>query len=82
VTSYLVEAYVGASTAVTEVEERTRAATDELTRTGASIRYLRSILIRQDEMCLHMFEADSIDTVRTAAAMARLEHYRIVEAEL
>jgi hypothetical protein len=82
VTSYLVEAYVGASTPVTEVEERTRAATDEFTRTGASIRYLRSILIRQDEMCLHMFEADSIDTVRAVAAMARLEPYRIVEAEL
>ena len=80
-TSYLVEAFAPGSTEVAAVEARARDAAIELSRAGARIRYLRSILIREDETWFHMFEAESIDTVRTAATLARLGAHRIVEAE-
>ena len=47
---------------------------------GNSIRYLRSILIRGDETCLHLVEADSVDQVAEAFQQAGLEADRIVEA--
>ena len=47
---------------------------------GNSIRYLRSILIRGDETCLHLVEADSVERVAEAFEQAGLKADRIVEA--
>ena len=80
-TSWLIEAYAPGSTNVAEVEARARDAAAELTRAGTPIRYLRTIFVRQDETCFHVFEAASAETVREVAERARLSAQRIVEAE-
>jgi hypothetical protein len=81
VTSYLVEAYAPGSTVVADVEARAREAAADLTLAGTAVRFVWTIFIREDETCFHLFEADSIDTVRAMAALARLVPHRIVVAE-
>jgi Protein of unknown function (DUF4242) len=80
-TSWLIEAYTPGSTNVAEVETRARDAAAELTQAGTPIRYLRTIFVREDETCFHVFEAASAETVRQVAERARLSAQRIVEAE-
>jgi hypothetical protein len=45
------------------------------------IRYLRSVLVRADETCFHLFDAVSADAVAEVARRADLRYERIVEAE-
>jgi hypothetical protein len=80
-TSWLVEAYAPASTDLAEVEERARRAASTLTLAGTPVRYVRTIFVREDETCFHVFEAASAETVRQTARQARLATQRIVEAE-
>jgi len=47
---------------------------------GHAVRYLRSILIRGDETCLHLVAADSAEQVAAAFHQLGLEADRIVEA--
>ena len=47
---------------------------------GNSVRYLRSILIPDDETCLHLVEAESAEHVAEAFEQAGLKADRIVEA--
>jgi Nickel responsive protein SCO4226-like len=51
-----------------------------LTRMGTAVRYLRSILVPEDETCFLLFEAASVDDVREAARIAGLPIERISEA--
>ena len=80
-TSWLVEGYAPISTDLAEVQERAREAASGLTLAGTPVRYVRTIFVREDETCFHVFEASSLDTVREAADRARLSAHRIVEAE-
>lgn len=80
-TSWLVEGYAPASTDLAAVEERAREAAFRLTLGGTPVRYVRTILVREDETCFHMFEAASVESVRKVAQWARLSAQRIVEAE-
>ena len=79
--SWLVEAYASPTTDVQEVERRTRAAAAQLTRQGRRVRCLRTILIRGDETCFQVVEAESLQTVRELADRAGVAAHRIVEAE-
>jgi len=57
-----------------------RVAADQLRREGVQVRHVCSILIPQDETCIHLYRADSIDTVQVAAARASLRLDRLAEA--
>jgi hypothetical protein len=80
-TSWLIEAYASGSTNVAEMEARARAAAADVSRAGTPIRYLRTIFVREDETCFHVFEAASVEVVKEVADRARLSAQRIVEAE-
>jgi hypothetical protein len=79
--SWLVEGYAPISTDLSEVEERAREAAFGLTLSGTPVRYVRTIFVREDETCFHVFEAASADSVREVARRALLSAQRIVEAE-
>jgi hypothetical protein len=57
-----------------------RRAAEQLTREGTLVHFVRSIFIPQDETCIHLYRAESIDAVRAAAARASLAIERIAEA--
>ena len=80
-TSWLVEGYAPISTDLTEVQERAREAASGLTLAGTPVRYVRTIFVREDETCFHVFEAASAESVREVARRALLSAQRIVEAE-
>lgn len=80
---YLVEAYTPARRRedLRAVVTRVRNATAAMRRTGIDVRYLRPILVPEDEMCLHLFEAPSAAAVGQASERAELSYERIVAAE-
>ena len=78
--SFLVEVYTPATGPSGEVERRIRMATTEVTRAGTPVRYLRSIFVRDDEMCLYLFEAGAPEAVREVSVQAGISAIRIVEA--
>ena len=57
-----------------------RRAAEQLARKGAQIELVRSIFIPDDETCLFIYEADSLETVRVAGERAALAFERIVQA--
>lgn len=79
-TSFLVETYAPAAIALADVEARARLEAVELARAGTPVRYIRSIFVPGDEMCLYLFEAPSGEAVREASERAGLVPERIVEA--
>jgi hypothetical protein len=80
-TEFLAELYVPrtAAAAIEQVVEPTRHAAAELTAEGAPVRLLQSILVPEDETCLLLFEAESIDAVRETARRAALSFEHIGE---
>ena len=79
-TTYLIEAYV-AGGEITDLQDRARAAAETMSSEGHEVRYLRSVLVRADETCFHLFEAVSEEIVAELARRAELRYERIVEAE-
>ena len=83
VRTFLVEAYEprgrGAE-ALSALEARARAAATELSRSGSRTRYVRTMFLPEDELCLHIFEAPSREAVLEAARIAGLADARITEA--
>jgi hypothetical protein len=80
--SYLIESYLPRSRSgeLEAVVERLRRATVSLTAEGAPVRHLRSTFIPGDELCLHLFEAESAATVGEASRRAAIEPARVVQA--
>jgi hypothetical protein len=62
------------------LDQRAQAAADESTRQGRHVRYLGSLLMRQDEVVLCRF-AGSEPAVRRAAEQAAIPFERILAAE-
>jgi hypothetical protein len=60
------------------LDERTHARVAGLSRRGANVRYLGSLLLRADEVVLCRFEGDP-DAVRVAAESAAIPFERILE---
>jgi hypothetical protein len=79
--TYLVEAYVSKSDAngPAGIPDRAVLASREMRREGTFVRYVRSILVPQDETCFHIFEAGSEQDARNAAARAGIQPERVLE---
>ncbi|MGH2921978.1 MAG: nickel-binding protein [Gaiellaceae bacterium] len=74
-TTYLVEGYERrGATALDDLEARCRAAAEGF----EGVRYLRSILVPEDETCFHLFEGPSEEAVRKAGTVAGLTPVRVV----
>jgi hypothetical protein len=71
---YLVELYVAHGDHVVARQHVTQAerAGAELSREGRTVRYVRSILVPEDETCFLLYEADSTDLVAEAVHRAGL----------
>ena len=78
--SYLLEAYTPASALLEEIESRLRTAAAELTESGTPVRYVRSILVPEDETCFHLLEGPSSEAVAETARRAGISTPRITEA--
>jgi len=57
-----------------------RSAAEQLTREGMPVEFVRSIFIPDDETCIYVYEADSIEAVREATARSSLRFERVSEA--
>jgi hypothetical protein len=81
VRQYLVEAYMPKPQHddVAGIAARARKQAAEMRRDGIAVRYLRPILVPEDETCFHLFEAPSADAVTEASRRAELRYERIVE---
>jgi hypothetical protein len=82
--SYLVESYLphGRSEELEAAGARARGAARALSAEGKRVRYVRSALLPGDELCLHLFEADSAALVGEASELAGIAAERVVEAVL
>jgi hypothetical protein len=84
---FVVETYLSRARAseLEEVASRLREASAALTidptRTDPPVRWLRSYFVAEDEMCLHVFEAASLEAAIRASELAGLKAERVVEAE-
>jgi hypothetical protein len=77
---FLVESYVGpAGTGIEEIDGRARIAAEGLAGEGAEIRYVRSILVPEDELCELHYDASSREVAVEAVRRAGLTSDRVVE---
>jgi len=81
VTRFLVEAYTPATVQMAEVEKRARRAADHLADAGADVQYVRAIFVPEDELCLHLLDAASVEAASELVRRAGISPDRIVEAE-
>ena len=81
--SYLIESYLPRSRAgeLPAVVGRLRRATESLTAEGIPVEHLRSTFLPNDELCLHLLEAESAATVGEASRRAAIEPARVVQAQ-
>ncbi|HEV8065022.1 MAG TPA: nickel-binding protein [Acidimicrobiales bacterium] len=79
---FLVEVYVSPATGSlpTQQYQDVSAAVEEMTGEGTHVRLVRSILVPEDETCFYLFQAQTGDAVREAAARAGLRFERVMEA--
>ena len=76
---FLVELYVAASDGP-EIVEHARAGAESVARAGTRVRCVSSIFVPEDETCFLLYEAETIDDVRRAAARAGLTFERVALA--
>jgi hypothetical protein len=76
--NYLGELYLGDS-ADAAAAKADRAAL-ELARERRAVRHLRTIFVPADELCLHLFEADSEETVGEVGRRAATPFDRVLAA--
>lgn len=82
--SYLVETYLARSEAGerTAREQRACSAAKELTQGRTRVRFEHSIHVLEDEICFFIFDAPSGREAALAAQRARLDPFRVVEANV
>jgi hypothetical protein len=80
--TYFVECYAPGiePSDVEAAARRARVATDELRRTGTDVTYLNAILVPDDEVVFHVFEACDQGAVHEASVRAAMPFERIVES--
>ena len=80
--SYLIESYLPRSRSgdLNAMVGRLRRATEGLTAEGARVRHLRSAFVPDDELCLHLLEAESAAMAGEASRRAAIEPARVVRA--
>ena len=79
---FVTEQYIAASGAEEALAcaHSARRAADQLSGEGMPVEFVRSIFIPEDETCILVYRAISIDVVRAAAARASLRLDRVAEA--
>jgi hypothetical protein len=80
--TFLVEAYAPATSELATLSRQAQAAAESAAATagtGSPLRHIRSFLVPEDEICFHLFEAGSADTVARAIGIAEMRAQRIVE---
>jgi hypothetical protein len=78
---YLAELYLSRANADGVIDTLDRArAVNAMPAGGASVRYLRSIFVPGDEICLHLFEAANAAAVCGACRGAGIPVDRVMEA--
>ena len=77
---FLVEVYLPRARADELSESIPRQLRASASAADASVQYLRSTFVPEDEVCFHWFEAESADAVRVAGERAALTFDRIAEA--
>ena len=78
-TSFLVEAYTPATTEIADVEARARRAANQLARAGTEVEYVRAIHVPEDELCLHLVDAATVEAADDLVRQAGIAPVRIVE---
>jgi hypothetical protein len=80
--TYLVECYLPRTRSSEFAEVATRLSASGAGQGGAqTARYVRSTYVPDDEICFHVFEAESMGAVREASLRVSLVFDRIVESE-
>ena len=79
---YLVEVYLSRlhGAALSELSLRLRRTTDELSRAGTPVVYVRSVFLPEDETCFHFFEAPSLEAIQESCSLLGLTRARITTA--
>jgi len=77
---FLVEAYLPRARADELAQTIPRQLMASASAADASVQYLRSTFVPEDEICFHWFQAESVDAVRAAGEGAGLTFDRIAEA--
>jgi hypothetical protein len=83
VPSYLVETFLprgGGAGERRACERRARLAAEELTLSGADVRFDQTIHVPEDEICFFVFDAASSQVASLVAERAALDPIRVVEA--
>ena len=77
---YVVEVYLPRSHAgeAHAAGRRARVAVDEMAAEGASIAYVRTTFLPDDETCFHLFEATSAKVVEEVSRRAKLGRTRVI----
>jgi len=72
--SFVVEVYAPnlSRADLADLAARAEAAARDMEREGVRVRYLRSVLVPDDETCFHHFEGPTIDAIRRASKRAGL----------
>jgi hypothetical protein len=80
--SYLIEVYVprARTPEVGSTGRRIRAAIEELHRDGVDMRYVRTMILPDDETCFHVLDAPSTAEVERVCERAGVERIRVVSA--
>jgi hypothetical protein len=81
--SYLIESYLSRTRTgeLPDVVSRLRRAAESLTAEGTRVRHLRTTFLPDDELCLHLLEAESAATASEASRRAAIEPARVIQAE-
>ena len=79
--NYLVESYAPRSGAgLDESIARVRLAAKEIAAEGVGLRHVRSTFVPEDEICFHVFEAESVAVIDEVGRRAGLPFERVAEA--
>ena len=70
-----------ATVQIAEVEARAKHAAADLAEAGADVRYVRAIFVPEDELCLHLLDAASVEAASDLVRQAGISPDRIVEVE-
>jgi hypothetical protein len=79
---YVVEVYMSRLRASTldDLTARARQVSEELSRAGTPVVYVRSVFFPEDETCFHFFEAQSLEAIQETCSRLGLTHERIAKA--
>lgn len=77
---YLAEGYAPRVREASAARRRLKVVAEQIRDEGAAVRYIRTTFLPDDEMCFHVFEANSVEVVRELCIRAGLSAARIAVA--